>query len=63
MIITVKKEIPNLVEKLNAMPQSFKDSIASGTLKEIRLFITQPGGTEFLDRKYEEIQKKKKEAV
>lgn len=57
-----KKEIPDLVEKLDAMPKSYKNNIAKNFLEEIREFIAQPGGGEYLDRRYEEIQKRKKEA-
>lgn len=58
-----KKEIPNLVEKLDAMPQSYKNNIAKNFLEEIREFIAQPGGGEYLDCRYEEMQKRKKEAI
>lgn len=56
-----KKEIPNLVEKLDATSKSYKDNIAKNFLEEIREFIAQPGGGEYLDRRYEEMQKRKKE--
>lgn len=39
---------------VEAMPEHLKDLIAEATLKEVKAFITTPGGMEFLDQKRKE---------
>ncbi len=41
---------------VEAMPEHLKDLIAEATLKEVKAFISTPGGVEFLDQKRKEQQ-------
>lgn len=55
---TPKKEIPNLLDNLKAMPQDFKDDLAASTLQAIRAFSAQPKNKDFLERKSQERKQK-----
>ena len=44
----------------DAVPKHIKDSLAAAILKEVREFVAQPGGREFLLQKYKEYEERKK---
>lgn len=58
---TEKSYTVNSDINFDAVPQKVKDRLAAATLAEVRKFIAQPGGREILLRKYEEIERRKKQ--